>query len=245
LLRLDSLAMIRAAEIEQIVPCFRPGARILEIGAGTGQQALEISRLGFNVEAIEIPSSGYRDARVFPVIDYEGRHIPFPDESFDFVFSSNVLEHVGDLSALNREIRRVLRPDGVAVHVLPTHAWRFWTTLTLFPAGVRYALSAREQAQIATTIGPPKGLLHKLKRHFGRHGERGTLLSEHWLFHPSRWRRAFRADGFEPIEERPIGILYTGNMIFGTNLSIARRKKLARFIGSSTRLFVVKPIAGR
>src|ERR1700722_17640350 len=97
----DSLAMIRAAEIQRIVPCFRPRARILEIGAGTGQQALEISRRGFDVEAIQIPASGYRETRIFPVIDYDGRHIPFPDSSFDIVFSSNVLEHVPNVSQLN------------------------------------------------------------------------------------------------------------------------------------------------
>jgi ubiquinone/menaquinone biosynthesis C-methylase UbiE len=235
--------MIRDAEIESIIPCFRPGARILEIGAGTGQQALEISRRGFSVEAIEIASSGYRQMRIFSVTEYDGRRIPFPDASFDFVFSSNVLEHVIDLSTLNLEIRRVLRPDGLGVHVLPTHTWRFWTTLTLFPAGVQYVLPMQRQTrpQSAVAIKQSKSLLEKLRGHFGRHGEHGTLLSEHWLFHPNRWRRAFHADGFEIIEERPIGIAYTGNMIFGTNLSIAQRRALARFFGSSTIIYIVKP----
>ena len=40
------------------------------------------------------------------------------DASVDVVFSCNVLEHIppGDLVAVHREIRRVLRPGGVAVH---------------------------------------------------------------------------------------------------------------------------------
>jgi ubiquinone/menaquinone biosynthesis C-methylase UbiE len=137
---IEQLNTLRSAEIEKIVTHFRPvGARVLEVGAGTGQQALELQRRGFDVEAIEIPSSNYAQDRLFSITDFNGRHIPFPDASFDIVFSSNVLEHVPDLVQMHSEIRRVLRPSGYAVHVLPTHVWRFWTTLSAFPTSVQYA----------------------------------------------------------------------------------------------------------
>ena len=43
--------------------------------------------------------------------------LPFPDESFDFVLSDQVLEHVeGNLQTAFDESRRVLRPNGIAVH---------------------------------------------------------------------------------------------------------------------------------
>ena len=61
--------------------------------------------------------------------------LSFPDESFDFVFSDQVLEHVaGDPFQAISECRRVLRSGGVAVHttcfVNPVHGvpqdfWRF------------------------------------------------------------------------------------------------------------------------
>jgi SAM-dependent methyltransferase len=241
---LDSLAIIRAAEIENVIPCFRQGARILEIGAGTGQQALELSRRGFDINAIEIASSGYHEARIFPVSDYDGQHIPFADHSFDFVFSSNVLEHVVDLPGLNREIHRVLRPGGFAVHVLPTHTWRFWTTLTLIPAGFQYIFAgpAAIAAWPSAATKRSKSLWYKLKRFCGRHGEHGNLLSEHWLFHPIRWRRAFRRDSFEIVEEQPVGIFHTGNLLLGTSLTIDRRKRLARILGSSCRVYVLRSV---
>jgi SAM-dependent methyltransferase len=245
LFSLDSLAAIRAAEIERVVPYFRPGAQILEIGAGTGQQALELSWRGFDIKAIEIPSSSYREARVFPVSDYDGQHIPFPDRSFDFVFSSNVLEHVVDLPALDREIHRVLRPGGFAIHMLPTHVWRFWTTLTLIPAGFQYVFAgpAAIAAWPSAAAKRSKSLRYKLRRFFGRHGEHGNLLSEHWLFHPYPWRRAFRRDGFEIVEERPVGIFYTGNLLLGTRLPIDERQRLARILGSACRLYVLRAVS--
>src|SRR5436309_5227023 len=105
---LEQLDAIRTAEIEKIASFFPPKARVLEIGAGTGQQASELARRGFDVIAIEISNSSYAAHRVFPITDYDGSSIPLPDSTFDIVFSSNVLEHVADLERMHLEIRRVL-----------------------------------------------------------------------------------------------------------------------------------------
>jgi SAM-dependent methyltransferase len=248
---LEHLNALRAVEIEKIASFFPAGARILEIGAGTGQQSLVLSRRGFNVEAIEIPDSNYAVDRVFPITDYNGRDVPFVDAQFDIVFSSNVLEHVPNLEQMHREIRRVLKPDGHAVHVLPTHSWRFWTTLSSFPAAAQYAGAVghfspplswnrdawrgcvRAWAQAARHLGSPF-----LQR---RHGERGTVLSETWLFHPSWWRRNFNDNGFDIVDDEPMGLFYTGNMVFGKGWSIAKRERLARRLGSACHLFKLAP----
>jgi SAM-dependent methyltransferase len=141
---IEHLHTLRTAEIDKIVTFFRPGALVLEVGAGTGHQALDLSERGINITAIEIPDSNYAQARVFSIIDYDGHHIPFDDASFDIVFSSNVMEHICDHQT-NREIQRVLRSDGYCVHVIPTHIWRFWTTLSAFPTAFQYAGSLKSQ----------------------------------------------------------------------------------------------------
>lgn len=61
--------------------------------------------------------------------------LDFPDASFDYVLSDQVLEHVeGDLYQAISECHRVLRPDGIAIHttcfINPVHGapkdfWRF------------------------------------------------------------------------------------------------------------------------
>jgi len=45
--------------------------------------------------------------------------LPFKEASFDFVFASNVLEHVPDDLKAIREIRRILRPGGLAILPVP------------------------------------------------------------------------------------------------------------------------------
>jgi SAM-dependent methyltransferase len=248
----DHLNVLRSAEIEKIAKHLRPaGARVLEVGAGTGQQALELERRGFQVEAIEIPSSNYAQDRMFPIVDFDGRHIPFPDASFDVVFSSNVLEHVPDLVQMHKEIRRVLKPTGYALHVLPTHAWRFWTTLSAFPTAVQYAGTIGDQLKPRWPLSLAEikrlaGAWHPAGRHlaapFGqrRHGERGNIISETWLFHPNWWRRNFGANGFEIIRDEPMGLFYTGNMTFNTRWTLGRRERLSRVLGSACHLFEIK-----
>ena len=236
--RIEYLNRLRAAEIEKVAVHVPVGARLLEIGAGTGRQALELKRLGFDIAAIELAESAYSGDRVFPITDYDGAHIPFPDASFDVVFSSNALEHVHDLDGMHAEIRRVLKPDGLCVHVLPTHAWRFWSSLTAYPN----ALISLGKA----IKGGNRRAWGEALRWLGfavlqpRHGERGHALTELWSFHPRWWRRNFRRNGFVVLRDEPMGLFYTGSALAGARLGFDRRAQLARHLGSACHLYVLK-----
>lgn len=252
---IELLGDIRAWEIEYIASHFSAGACILEIGAGTGQQSLELSKRGFNVEAIDLPQSLYAQARVFPIKDYDGLKIPFCERSFDFVFSSNVLEHISDLPRIHTEIRRVLKTDGCAIHSLPTHRWRLWTTLSAFPAAIQSAGSLGRELWIrppvryvelcrlcSAWLRVGRGLAAPFRQ--PRHGERGNIFSEAWYFHPSWWRRNFEENGFAVERELPMGLFYTGNLVMGRKWDISKRTSLARFLGSACCLFVLRKVNG-
>jgi SAM-dependent methyltransferase len=250
----EHLEAIRVAELDKIASFFAPGARILEIGAGTGRQALELERRGFSVIALEIADSNYAAQRVFPITDYDGRSIPLADASVDVVFSSNVLEHIADLARIHAEIRRVLVPGGCCIHILPTHAWRFWTTIVSYLEAVSFAGSS--SPQLLPRLPVRDAELKRLRqawyrtlRHTvglclpRRHGERGNVISELWLFHPRWWRRNFEQNGFRVVDEQPLGLFYTGEVLFGLRLDIRWRRGLARVLGSSSHLFKLVPIS--
>lgn len=249
---LEYLDTLRTAEIEKVLPFFPVNARILEIGAGTGKQALELRRHGFDVTAIEIQDSNYAANRAYPIIDYDGRHIPLPTHEFDAVFSSNVLEHVPDLQQMHAEIKRVLKPSGICVHVLPTHTWRFWTTLAAYPDAILFLISSASDllpkpASPAGESDPLTKRWYRTLRSFvgrclpRRHGERGNTVTELWFFHPQWWRRNFTANGFTVVDDRPLGLFYTGHMVAGARLSIAQRARLAPLLGSACQIFCLKP----
>ena len=246
---LAHLDRLRRAEIDALAADLpRPGARILEIGAGTGGRPPSSRGPATPSRRSRSRNLNYAQERLFPLTDYDGRQIPFPDASFDVVFSSNVLEHVPDLPQIHREIRRVLRPDGFCLHVLPTASWRLWTSLSAFPAALQHvgALGRELGPHGAPTAAELRRLARvwrRAARHLGaplvqrRHGERGSALSELWLFRPRWWRRNFRDNGFEVASERPMGLFYTGHMVFGARWPLERRARLARALGSACHLF--------
>lgn len=45
--------------------------------------------------------------------------LPFEEETYDFIFASHVLEHIPNDKKALKEIRRVLKPDGIAVLPVP------------------------------------------------------------------------------------------------------------------------------
>jgi hypothetical protein len=73
-----------------------------------------------------------------------------------------------------------------------------------------------------------------------QHWERGILLTEPWFFRPGWWRRNFAANGFQVLEDKPMGLFYTGNMLFGERLSLARREAMAARPGSACHLFLIR-----
>ncbi len=252
---IDFLHELRLAELETVLRCFPPSARVLEIGSGTGRQALEIQSRGFDVSAIDIPESNYKRDRVFPITDYDGHQLPFQNESFDVVFTSNVLAHVDDVQQLHREIRRVLRDGGVAIHIVPTATWRLVTLLGSPVAAIANAAELRPKLV-------PRGLARATIALAGRAwlralwrllqplrlrplGKRGNAISELWLYTGFRWARYFRENGFCCETRVPGGLLYSGNLIFRHRLGFPLRRKLARWLGSSCWVFVVSPLDGR
>jgi ubiquinone/menaquinone biosynthesis C-methylase UbiE len=102
----------------------KPGARVLEVAPGPGYLALEIARMGdYKVSGLDISHSFIRiateNARKAGVsVDFrhgDAAHMPFPDESFDFVVCRAAFKNFSDpVGALN-EIHRVLVHGGQAV----------------------------------------------------------------------------------------------------------------------------------
>jgi SAM-dependent methyltransferase len=97
----------------------RPGAEILDVGAGTGFLTRKLSEAGYNVKAVE-PAQAMREKakRLNPGVEVFGSfvsNLPFPDNSFDAVIALEVFRYLpkGDIIKGYSECLRILKPGGI------------------------------------------------------------------------------------------------------------------------------------
>jgi SAM-dependent methyltransferase len=87
---------------------------VLELGCGTGQLALYLADLGFDVTAIDLSPANIKATRARGVeaLVADFCALPFPDAAFDASLAVNSLLHVppSELSSILTETARVLRP---------------------------------------------------------------------------------------------------------------------------------------
>ena len=139
--------------------------RVLEIGLGQGAESEGLIRRGARWTGIDLTPEAIRRVSLrlkLHGLSYEGitqasaTAIPFPDESFDLVFSHGVLHHIPDIDVAQAEIARVLRPGGRLVAML--YARR----------SLNYVVSISMVRRMAVLVSWP------LRRHI-----RGGLLGAH------------------------------------------------------------------
>jgi SAM-dependent methyltransferase len=101
------------------------GARLLDIGCNWGRWSIAASRRGYRaigvdpgLDAVEAAYRVSRELGASPeFVVSDGRNLPFPDASFDVVYSYSVLQHFSkeDAKACIREAARVTRPGGTVL----------------------------------------------------------------------------------------------------------------------------------
>jgi SAM-dependent methyltransferase len=106
--------------------------RVLDWGAGWGQNAALLSAHGLTVTAYDVEDKGAAQGLLAgtPVayVVGPGPALPFDDGAFDAVLNCGVLEHVDEPARALAELRRVLAPGGrlFSYHLPNRHAWTEW-----------------------------------------------------------------------------------------------------------------------
>lgn len=96
---------VLARELVALLP---ENAALLDVGCGDGSLAalIHAMRPDVQVQGLDVL---VRPHTAIPVTAYDGRTLPFPDNSFDAVMMVDVLHHAEDATAVLAEARRVAR----------------------------------------------------------------------------------------------------------------------------------------
>ena len=98
------------------------GKNVLEIGVGMGADYLEWLKAGAQATGVDLSPASIERARLrcelagykADVHVADAENLPFPDNSFDVVYSYGVMHHSPDTARCIREARRVLKRGGEA-----------------------------------------------------------------------------------------------------------------------------------
>jgi len=108
------------------------GRRVLEVGCGAGVDMVRFARGGARVTGVDVADAaialarknlGHQDLPGTLAVA-SGEELPFPDDTFDFVYAHGVLQYTANDQALVDECRRVAGPGGIVfVQVYNRVSW--------------------------------------------------------------------------------------------------------------------------
>jgi SAM-dependent methyltransferase len=186
------LARYRAMLAKHGLPLTRE-TRILDFCCGGGEYVSEFRNAGYDVHGFEpyggiVPNApffksfewkspyGGRATTVEDLpdlsTDWASTRLPYDDQRFDFIFSTEVMEHIADHDSVLREMRRILKPGGICIHSFPSR-YRLIEPHVLIPLGgiIKWKWWYRLWGHMG--IGAPNKTGRDLDRDF-------VVLRNHW-----------------------------------------------------------------
>ena len=226
----------------------RPGQRVIDIGCGGGRHSFEAYRRGADVVAFDHDAAELgKVAAMFTAMSEAGEvpidasattvlgdalKLPFPDDSFDVVIASEVLEHIPEDERAMAELTRIVRRGGSVVVTVPRY----------FPERVCWALSdAYHQVEGGhVRIYRTRQLLGRLReaglRPVGRRHHAHALHSPYW------WLKcAVGVDREDHVLTRAYHRLLVWDLMRGPWLTRTAERMLNPVLGKSLVAYLVKP----
>lgn len=208
-----SLENLRKREIEIVFEGIDENlGRGLELGAGNGfQSQLLINYLDIliatDLNEERLPGNSSLANIQYEILDAEKVGEKYSEDSFDLVYSSNLLEHLPNVEKCLAGVRRVIKQDGLVVHILPSPGWRLLSVILHYPHKFSNLLS-----RIGRQSNSKRSRGNNLKLNRGpnpkivdllipkAHGVSKNFVTEFFAFRKKRWIGIFENAGFRIIK---------------------------------------------
>ncbi len=229
--------------------------KVLELGCGNTFVSCLLSSEAKEVHACDIPSfntsthsigliknkllSNRLKIKNIFLTGAVNENLPYKDNSFDVIFSQYVLEHVNNKDISLSEIKRVIKPNGIILLVVPNYFERITGFFAYYFHCLRWLLKkiffVRQVNNVKTT-----DIKSAFKRHPWLifpppHGNYKSSIEEFIAHHPNSWMKLFRKHNIDVISMFttmiiPFDLL---NEILGFNISYKIHKNLLDFFSEN------------
>ena len=252
-----NLAKLRTKELE-IIFIYLKNKRFLkalELGAGNGYQSKILIDICDNLIATDMNPdrlySAEKNSKIeVKILDAEKVGSSFDRESFDFVYSSNLMEHLPDVDLCLKGCHQVLKDDGIIINILPNSNWRLLSSVLHYPVKIMrlfdYLIlrlgSSSSDAQVTKNKSQGNNIkVTRGKRSFldilipPPHGVSTNSFSEIFAFRKKTWKRTFERNNFQVID------ILNGPISSGYGLGFDRLKDVLESIGITTEyIYILK-----
>ncbi|MCK4782960.1 MAG: class I SAM-dependent methyltransferase, partial [Desulfobacteraceae bacterium] len=148
----------------------------LELGAGDGFQSEILAKRVKHLISTDInPQRLRKESSVnieYKICDAELIDTYFEEKSFDFIFSSNLLEHLPDPERALQGIYRILKDDGITAHIVPSPFYKLAQMFLFYPNLLITKLEA-----LMETESPFGFLAEKISIYMKKQNQRNAQLS--------------------------------------------------------------------
>ncbi len=212
--------------------------KILEIGGGDGFIAKCFAEKGYDITSID-PNPRFPQS--FPVKQEDGTKMSFSDKTFDIVITFHVLQSVEDIQGFFLEISRILKNDGIVIHVIPSSFWviitSFWHTI-LLPRNLIQIFNKKTGSQteeIEKTEKKQDSRFLKFLKYVFLHpvGVKKSAFHELLYFKKKSWSKLFRNNNMEIKNVTNGPEIYSGYSVFKDRILNLRKKFVKKSITSS------------
>ncbi len=169
-----------------------PAGTMLDIGCTHGDWGLFWKNQGWKVFGVDVNSQNVQASKNAgldaTVCDCNAEKLPFADQSFDFIFAGEVIEHLIDTDGFIKDIYRCLIPGGKAIITTPNLASfenRMRLLFGIYPIWVDYSLKGSGHVRAYTP--------RVLKKQLNQNGFKVKKLLGNWVpFIPQKYANDVR-----------------------------------------------------
>ena len=232
----------------------------LEIGAGDGYQTSLLATHLSKLISSDLNFKRMKKALMIPGVDYQKVDADsiggmFKVETLNFIFSSNVLEHLRDPEKFLAATQSMLTNDGYAVHIIPSRHIKISYLLFYYPnlvllvidrligklrgrsvfrgAGIDLENNINTGTQSKKVVGKIKKFLIP-----SPHGNFPNHTREFVAFGKSQWVRLFKKAGYF------IAAYAQGPAFSGYGFGLMSSRRLLEYCGvSSEHIFILKKMS--